>query len=104
MKRPMGFYYLVVVSFTEEVFFRGFLYGKLKSSGKEQAIIYSGILWGMMHAIVPIITIGLDVKMIIGIIGRIISFTIMNHLFVYLYDRCDNILILILIHALLDNS
>lgn len=47
------FFYLVVVAFSEEFIYRGFIYNKLKSNSKCFAIIISGVLWGVGHSVLP---------------------------------------------------
>ncbi len=105
----MGFYkfffYLVVVSFGEEFLFRGFVYNRLKIKSEVIAIILSGMLWGIAHAILPSIQSNKDIIQIlfamrVEVFGGILS----GWYFIYLKEKSKTLWFPVLIHALLDYS
>lgn len=97
------FFYFIVVAFGEEFIFRGFIYNRMKNKSKALAIIISGILWGVGHAMLPAIIwdysiIQLLVAMCSGIGGGIL----MGWYFIYLQEKSKTLWIPILVHAILD--
>lgn len=99
------FFYLVVVSFGEEFLFRGFVYNRLKIKSEVTAIILSGLLWGIAHAILPSIQSNKDIiqmlfAMRIEVFGGILS----GWYFIYLQEKSKTLWFPVLIHALLDYS
>ena len=63
------FFYLVVVGFSEEFIFRGYVYNQLFKYNKWLAIIVSGLFWGILHAILDyqIFRIGTLIAIITGV-------------------------------------
>lgn len=97
------FFYLVVVAFGEEFIYRGFLYNRLKYNSKVVAIILSGVLWGIGHAIMPSILNNFSVVQLLllmsnGIGGGIL----MGWYFIYIQEKSKTLWIPILVHAILD--
>lgn len=97
------FFYLVVVAFGEEFIFRGFLYNRLKCNSKTVAIVLSGILWGISHAIMPYIlnnsTIG---QLLLSMSNEIVGGILMGWYFIFIQEKSKTLWIPILIHAILD--
>ena len=99
---PM-FFYLVVVGFGEEFIYRGFIYNRLKCNSKVMAIILSGILWGITHAIMPSLLSNTDsYKSLLSMWDEIGGFIIMGWYFIYLQEKSKTLWIPILVHAILD--
>lgn len=96
------FFYLIVVSFGEEFIYRGYIYNKLKEKSVIQAIIISGMLWGVNHAILPSIIDNSNIfkGMLYEIGGGILS----GWYFIFIQEKSGTLWIPILIHALLDYS
>ena len=96
-----AFFYLVVVAFLEELIFRGYLFGVLNESfDNATSVVISGIIFGAMHAITPIIINGTNPLIVVSseIGGGIVA----SAFFVFLYRKSGTLLIPILVHALLD--
>lgn len=99
------FFFLVVVGFGEEFIYRGFLYNKLKDNSKVMAIILSGVLWGICHAILPSLLNNLDTSQFLsGMCSEIGGGIAMGCYFIYLQEKSKTLWIPILIHAILDYS
>lgn len=99
------FFYLVVVAFGEEFLFRGFVYNRLKIKSVTMAIILSGMLWGMAHAILPSIQSNKSIlqmlfAMRVEVFGGILS----GWYFIYLQEKSNTLWCPVLIHAILDYS
>lgn len=100
-----AFFYIFIVAAPEEIIYRGYLFSKLKRLNRLIAIIISGSLWGIMHAILPGILAGNDLSIILlsmlneiggGIVGGLI--------FICLFEYSGSLLVPIMVHALLDYS
>lgn len=105
----MGFYkfffYLVVVSFGEEFLFRGVVYNRLKIKSEVIAIILSGMLWGMAHAILPSIQSNKDIiQMLFAMRNEVFNGILSGWYFIYLKEKSKTLWFPVLIHALLDYS
>ena len=102
------FFFLVVVGFGEEFIYRGFLYNKLKGNSKVMAIILSGILWGIGHAILPSLLNGPGkgqlLQLLAGMRNEIGGGIVSGWYFIYLQEKSKTLWIPILIHAILDYS
>lgn len=102
-----AFFYLGVVAFSEEVIFRGYLYGKIeKEYGFLSGVIISGIFFGVVHAFLPSImenaSIGVLVrKMLSEVIGQGI---LGGAVFVILYKKSGTLYVPILVHGLINYS
>jgi membrane protease YdiL (CAAX protease family) len=96
------FFYFIVVSFGEEFIYRGYIYNKLKEKSVIQAIIISGILWGVNHAILSSVVDNSNILkgMIYEMGGGILS----GWYFIYIQEKSGTLWIPILIHALQDYS
>lgn len=99
------FFYLVVIGFSEEFIFRGYVYNKLRSHNRLLAIIISGFFWGIMHAILPGLLAGasigqIGIRMIYEIGGGILC----GYFFIYLQERSKSLLVPVFVHAILDYS
>lgn len=105
----MGFYkfffYLVVISFGEEFLFGGFIYNRLKVKSEVIAIIISGMLWGIAHAILPAIQSNKDIiQMLFAMRNEVFGGILSGWYFIYLQEKSNTLWFPILIHALLDYS
>lgn len=60
-----AFFYIFIVAAPEEIIYRGYLFSKLRSFNRLTAILVSGSLWGIMHAILPGILAGNDLSIIL---------------------------------------
>lgn len=99
------FFYLVVVSFGEEFLFRGFVYNRLKFKSKAVAIIISGTLFGVAHAILPSIQANKDILQIVFAMSNYVFMGILGGwYFIYLQEKSKTLWVPVLIHALLDYS
>lgn len=97
------FFYLVVVAFGEEFIFRGFLYNRLKGNSKPVAIIISGILWGILHAIMPSILNNSSIgQLLLSMSNEIGGGILMGWYFIYIQEKSKTLWIPILVHAILD--
>lgn len=97
------YFYVVVVAFGEEFIYRGFLYNKLKDNSKLLAIILSGILWGITHAILPSIIHNVGIgELLLSMCDQIGGGIIMGWCFIYIQEKSKTLWIPILIHAILD--
>ncbi len=97
------FFYLVVVGFSEELVFRGYVYNELLRHNKLLAVIVSGFFWGILHAILPGLLAGdglgqIGIRMLSEIGGGIIT----GYYFIYLLEKSKSLFIPIYIHAILD--
>lgn len=99
------FLYLFVVSFGEELIFRGYVYNELLKHNKLFAIIISGLFWGITHAILP----GILAENGLGEIGltmlsEIIGGIVLGYYFIYILEKSKSLFIPIFIHAILNYS
>lgn len=98
------FYYLIVVAFSEELIFRGYLFTSLdRELPTYLSVIISGIMWGAMHAFIPII---INNYSVIGSLNAICSELgsgiLAGGLFILIYKKSKSLIIPIMIHAILD--
>jgi membrane protease YdiL (CAAX protease family) len=98
------FYYLIVVAFSEELIFRGYLFTSLdRELPTYLSVIISGIMWGAMHAFIPII---INNYSVIGSLNAICSELgsgiLAGGLFILIYKKSKSLIISIMIHAILD--
>ncbi|HHW31938.1 MAG TPA: CPBP family intramembrane metalloprotease [Clostridiaceae bacterium] len=97
------FFYLVMVSFSEEFIFRGYIYNELQRHNKLLAVIVSGFFWGILHAILPGLVAGEGLKLIIV---RMLSYACggiaAEYYFIYLLEKSKSLFIPIFVHAILD--
>ncbi len=98
------FFFLIIVSFSEEFIFRGYLFTELdKELPTYLAVIISGIMWGAMHATLPIIINDYSVTQSVSVIIKELGgFTAVGAIFALLYKKSNSLIIPILVHALLD--
>ena len=97
-------YYLIFIAAEEEIVFRGYLFKELE---KEVpifiAIILSGLIWGSVHAFMPMITHEpMTVDPMSLIFREAFNGVGAGALFVLLYKKSDSLLVPILVHAILD--
>lgn len=99
------FFYLIFVGAIEEFVFRGYLYHILKYRSRKSAIVISGMLWGVFHAMMPaILQRSTLLDMLLNMVNYIGGGIVMGYLFIYLQEKSETILIPILLHANLDYS
>lgn len=99
------FFYIVVIAFGEEFFYRGFLYNRLKGNSEVTAIIISGILWGVPHAILPTLQYNFNIhQFLILALSKIGMGITMGWYFIYLQEKSKTLWVPILVHAILDYS
>lgn len=99
------FFYLIPVAFSEEFIFRGYLYNELKSNNRLFAIILSGLLWGIPHAILPgLIANKTILEFCLSMISEIGGGVLSGYYFIYLQEKSNSLFIPIFVHALLDYS
>ncbi|WP_313134857.1 CPBP family intramembrane glutamic endopeptidase [Anaerocolumna sp.] len=97
----VAIYYLFIISCVEEIVFRAFLFHWFKQTiTKNQAIFTCGLLFGLIHAIVPIAI--LDVNPLMAILSVLLGGVISGLVFSVMYLRGGTLLIPILVHAILD--
>lgn len=99
------FFYLVIISFGEEFLFRGFIYNRLKSKSEVIAIILSGIIWGIGHAILPSILTNAGIgHLLLSMCYEIGGGVVSGWYFIYIQEKSGSLWIPVLIHAILDYS
>lgn len=98
------FFYLFVVALSEELIFRGYLFTKLDNELPTQfAIIISGIMWGSMHAFIPIILNGYPfIKSLNIILSEFGGGILFGGIFILIYKKSKSLIVPIMIHAILD--
>lgn len=100
-----AFFYLFIVALPEEIIYRGYMYNNLKKYNRISAIIISGILFGIMHSILPSIISEYSISIMIkDMFNQIGGGIISGFIFILYLEKSNNIFIPILIHALLDYS
>jgi len=100
-----AFFYIFIVAAPEEIIYRGYLFSKLKSFNRLIAILVSGSLWGIMHAILKGIFAGNDLSIIfVSMLSEIGGGIIGGLFFICLFEYSSSLLVAIMIHALLDYS
>ncbi len=101
----IAFFYLVIIAFSEEVIYRGYVYTRMRSYNRILAILISGILFGITHAVLPGIMNHLSYAHILfNMLSHIGGGILMGYFFIYLMEKSESIFVPILIHALLDYS
>lgn len=99
------FFYLIIISFSEEFLFRGFIYNRLKTKSVVKAIILSGMLWGIGHAILPSIQSEKSIiQTLFAMRNYVFGGILSGWYFIYLQEKSKTIWVSVLIHALLDYS
>ncbi len=99
------FFYLVVISFGEEFLYRGFVYNRLKIKSESIAIISTGILWGIAHAIIPSIQSNKGIiQMLFAMRVEVFGGILIGWYFIYLQEKSKTLWYPVLIHAILDYS
>ncbi|MEW8994076.1 lysostaphin resistance A-like protein [Clostridium sp.] len=98
------FFFLIVVGFSEEFVFRGYLFTELdKELPTYLAIIISGMMWSAMHAIIPIIINNYSgIQSFSAIISTFGGYTAAGAIFALLYKKSNSLIVPTLVHALLD--
>jgi membrane protease YdiL (CAAX protease family) len=98
------FFYLVVVAFSEEFIFRGYLFTELeKEIPTYLAVIISGAMWGAMHAFLPAIIKDYSIiQFLNAILSQIGGGIIAGAMFTWLYKKSNSLILPIIVHALLD--
>lgn len=98
------FFYLVVVAFSEEFIFRGYIFTELeKEIPTYLAVIISGVMWGAMHAFLPAIIKDYSIiQFLNAILSEIGGGIIAGAMFTWLYKKSNSLILPIIVHALLD--
>ncbi len=98
------FFFLIVVGFSEEFIFRGYLFTELdKELPTYLAIIISGMMWGAMHAAIPIAVNSYSgIQSFSAIISELGGFAVVGSIFALLYKKSNSLIVPILVHALYD--
>ena len=100
-----AFFYIFIVAAPEEIIYRGYLFSKLKSFNRLIAILVSGSLWGIIHAILPGILAGnVSSIILVSMLSEIGAGIIVGLFFICLFEYSGSLLVAIMIHALLDYS
>ena len=100
-----AFFYIFIVAAPEEIIYRGYLFSKLKSFNRLIAILVSGSLWGIIHAILPGILAGNDLSIIlVSMLSQIGGGIVGGLFFICLFEYGGSLLVAIMVHALLDYS
>lgn len=100
------FFYLIIVSLTEELIFRGYLFTELERELPTYlAVIISGMMWGAMHAFLPIIINNYSfMQSVSAILSELGGGILAGSIFIYIYKKSKSLIIPIMIHAILDFS
>ena len=98
------FFFLIIVAFSEEFIFRGYLFRELdRELPTYLAVIISGMMWGAMHAILPIVINNYSgIQLMSAIISQLGGGIVVGAVFILLYKKSKSLIIPILVHALLD--
>lgn len=98
------FFFLITVGFAEEFIFRGYLFTELdRELPTYLAMIISGVMWGAMHATLPIIINNYsNIQSFSTIISTFGGYTAVGAIFALLYKKSNSLIIPILVHALID--
>lgn len=102
-----AFFYLVVVAFSEEFVFRGYLFTAIdKEYGFWIAAVISGLLFGAIHGFMPSVVNGSDtIGLITSIMNNLLGQGILaGALFAMLYKKSKTLFVPVLVHAILDYS
>lgn len=100
-----AFFYLFIVALPEEIIYRGYVYNDLKKYGRVSAVIISGVVFGIIHAILPSVMAGEGMGFLLREMFNNIGFGIMaSFIFVYYLDKGKSIFVPVMVHALLDYS
>lgn len=96
-------YNVIIVSFAEEVVFRGYIYQRLKKVSVVLSFFVTGCIFGIFHAIVPAVLNGSDWREtflnMVGLLGWGIIF---NGIFVYFLASSHTLFVPVVIHAMGD--
>lgn len=96
---------IVIVAFTEEFIFRGLVYTYLKRENRMVAILISGLVWGILHAVAPTIIAGEGLTFFLSSALNKVGFGIMiGYCFICLYEKSGTLLMPIMVHALYNYS
>lgn len=100
-----GFFYLFIIALSEEIIYRGYIYNNLKKYNRIGAIIVSGILFGIMHSILPSIILESSISIMLkDMFNQVGGGIVSGFIFVLYLEKSNSIFVPILIHALLDYS
>ncbi|MGL5381348.1 lysostaphin resistance A-like protein, partial [Clostridium sp.] len=100
-----AFSYLFIVALPEEIIYRGYIYNNLKKDNRISAIIISGILFGVMHSILPSIISESSMSIMIkDMFNQVGGGILSGFIFILYLEKSNSIFVPILIHALLDYS
>lgn len=100
-----AFFYLVIVAFSEEFVFRGYLFSAIdKEFGFRIAVVISGILFGAVHAFIPAIVNDYNMfEFIIEIFSHLLGQGVLGTAFLsMLFKKSKTLFVPVLIHAALD--
>ncbi|KAB3529389.1 CPBP family intramembrane glutamic endopeptidase [Alkaliphilus serpentinus] len=97
------FFYLVVVAFGEEFFFRGYVYNELSKYNRILAIVISGLFFGILHAVLPGVLKGYTIFQIgISMLSEIGGGILIGYYFIYLLEKSKSLFIPVFVHAILN--
>ena len=97
------FFYIIFVAGFEELWARGLLYLQLKPCGKAAAILISGVLFGIVHAVVPSVVNGDGLGEMFLSMFSYLGFGLLGGLlFIFLLEMSGTIFVPIFIHAIMD--
>jgi membrane protease YdiL (CAAX protease family) len=102
-----AFTYLILVAFSEEFIFRGYLFGSLeREAGFWAAIVISGVLFGAAHSIMPAVMYEFTpLEFTISILNNLLGQGVLGGgVFALMYKKSKTLFVPILIHAILDYS
>lgn len=96
---------LLIVGFFEEYMYRGLLYTLIKRENKYLAIILSGMLWGISHAVYPTVLSGGGLSAFVSAAFSNIGMGLaIGYGFIYLLESSNTLWVPILLHGLYDYS
>lgn len=102
-----AFFYLIIVAFSEEFIFRGYLFTSIeRESGFWVAVLISGIPFGAAHSLIPAVLQSFTpLEFTASILSNILGQGIVGSLlFGFLYKKSNTLFVPVLIHAILDYS
>lgn len=100
-----AYFYLIIVAFSEEFIFRGYLFTALeRETGFRGAVAISGMLFGAAHSLMPAILYEFTpLEFIISIFSNLIGQgVLMGGIFALLYKKSNTLFVPVLVHAILD--
>lgn len=94
-------YNVIIVSFAEEVVFRGYIYQRLRKAGVIFSFFLTGCMFGIVHAIVPAVLNGSNWReTLLNMVGLLGWGIIFNGIFVYFLASSHTLFVPVVIHAM----